>query len=64
MIYTPGIYENFETGYRVKIVDSYKKGKYKFYTLFFLNNKDFGRSYFTLDSKGIRYFMKGYYKIK
>lgn len=64
MIYTPGIYENYETGYRVKIIDSYKEGKYKFYTFFFLNNSAFGKSYITLASKGMRYFMKGYRKIK
>ena len=64
MIYTPGIYENYETGYRVKVLKRYKVGKYKLYTLYFLNNKDYGKSHFTLPWKTMRSFMKGYRKIK
>lgn len=64
MIYQKGIYQNIETLYKVKIWDIYKKGKYKFYVISFLNNPSFGKYQFTLPAKGVRYFMKGYRKLK
>ena len=60
--YKPGIYENYFTGRITKLVRYYKEGNRYWATLQFLNDLDFGKTYFDIQVKNLGFFLRGYKK--